>query len=466
MKRSKPSLRAQRRGAALLVSLIFIVLFSTLAVSMAAMSGSGLQIADNHRRMNAARTCAESGHQIVRYWLRDVAISGTTPAGQTYSALAADIQTAAAFASGVVPTYDSTGITIPQVTLDAATGEAFTARITPLPSAANPTAFRLDVTGASDGLTKTVRTEYRLTERANSVFDFGVATKGPLSLAGNILLEGVNIAVESSVYIESENDLLALSIIGNSQIAGDVSVVNPLAMVYLQGGKAGIGGETGAAAIDNHVTFGVPPAEFPEPDCSFFEPYVLNVIDASTDLSASATYDNVRIVAGTHPNFTGNVTLRGVVFIETPNIVTFSGNAVVIGMIVGDGDVEDDSGANRVTFSGTVDSHPLSELPADEQFADLRQYTGTFVLAPGFSLSFGGNFNTLNGAIAANGIQFYGNAGGTIAGSAINYSDVQMTLTGNSDLYFNRSGITHAPPGFVPQVVLAYNPAAYLELPY
>jgi len=465
MKRSKRFPRAQRRGAALLVSLIFIVLFSTLAVGMAAMSGSGLQLADNHRRMNAARTCAESGHQIVRYWLGDVAISGTTPAGQTFSSLAADFQTAAAYASGVAVTCDSTGATVPQVTLNAA-GETFTASIVPLPSATNPTALRVDVTGACDGLTKTVRTEYRLTERANSVFDFGVATKGPLSLAGNILLEGVNIAVESSVYIESENDLLALSIIGNSQIAGDVSVVNPLAMVHLQGGKAGIGGETGAAAIDNHVTFGVPPAEFPEPDCSFFEPYVVNVIDASTDLSAAATYDNVRIVAGTHPNFTGNVTLRGVVFIEAPNIVTFSGNAVVIGMIVGDGDVEDDSGVNRITFSGTVDSRPLSQLPAEEQFADLRQYTGTFVLAPGFSLSFGGNFNTLNGAIAANGIQFYGNAGGTIAGSAINYSDVQMTLTGNSDLYFNRSGITHAPPGFVPQIVLAYDPAAYLELPY
>jgi len=81
-----------------------------------------------------------------------------------------------------------------------------------------------------------------------------VASKGPLSLAGNVELEGVNVSVESNVYIESENSIIALSITGNSHIAGDVSIAN----VYLQGANAGIGGETGQDAIDNHVSFGVP----------------------------------------------------------------------------------------------------------------------------------------------------------------------------------------------------------------
>ena len=30
----------------------------------------------------------------------------------------------------------------------------------------------------------------------------------------------------------------------------------------------------------------------------------------------------------------------------------------------------------------------------------------------------------------------------------INYADAPMTLSGNSDLYFNRSGITEVPAGF------------------
>jgi len=110
-----------------------------------------------------------------------------------------------------------------------------------------------------------------------------------------------------------------------------------------------------------------------------------------------------------------------------------------------------------------VESYPVAELPNEEQFTAIKDETGTFVLAPGFSLSMGGSFNTLNGAIAANGIEFFGNAGGTIDGSVINYSDEAMTLTGNSDLYFNRSGVTKVPAGFVPEVILQYDPASYSE---
>jgi len=85
-------------------------------------------------------------------------------------------------------------------------------------------------------------------------------------------------------------------------------------------------------------------------------------------------------------------------------------------------------------------------------------------MAPGFSASFGGSFDTLNGAIAANGITFFGNAGGTIGGSVLNYSDTPMTLSGNSDLYFNRSDITEVPAGFEPEIVLHYDSSSYSEV--
>jgi len=291
-----------------------------------------------------------------------------------------------------------------------------------------------------------------------------VATKGSLSLAGNIELDGVNVSVESDVYIVSENELLALSITGNSQIAGDVHIANPLATVDLQGGQASIGGETGQDAIDNHVSFGVPPAEFPVPDPGYFEHYVTNIFDTETDTTAALTLENIRIPAGTNPTFSGNVTLTGIVFIETANIVTFSGNANMTGIIIGNGDYEDDSGVNQIIFQGNVDSSPVSELPDESQFAEIRQETGTFLMAPGFKASFGGNFETLNGAIAASGISFFGNAGGTINGSIVNYSNEEMSFSGNSDLLFNRSGITEVPAGFVPEIILEYDPTSYSEI--
>ena len=156
--------------------------------------------------------------------------------------------------------------------------------------------------------------------------------------------------------------------------------------------------------------------------------------------------------------------LKGIVYIETPNVVTFTGGADITGIIVGDGDIQDNSSVNQIIFRGNVDSHPITELPMEEQFNGLHDQTGTFVMAPGFHVSFGGSFSTLCGAISGNGVEFFGNAGGTINGSVINYSDEKMTLSGNSDLYFNRSGTTEVPAGFVPEIVLEYDPSSYSEL--
>ncbi len=111
-----------------------------------------------------------------------------------------------------------------------------------------------------------------------------------------------------------------------------------------------------------------------------------------------------------------------------------------------------------------MSSHPVSQLPDEVKYAGIRDKAGTFAIAPGFAVSFGGTFDALCGAIAGNGVQFFGNAGGIINGSVINYSDENMTLSGNSDLYFNRSGTTKSPAGFVPEIIVKYNPASYTEV--
>ena len=459
---TKKIVHPKRKGAVLIISMIFVVIFSALAVSMAAMSGNNVQIAENHRKADHARACAESGFNVIRFWLNRVSISGTTSADLKFSQIALSLQDELTSQSitNVTTSCNGTVVTIPSVTLDSAGQKSFYGTITRLD---NET-LRIDITGVCGSITRKIRANYNFGERANNVFDFGVATKGPLSLSGNIELEGVNVSVEASVYIESENSNLALSIIGNSQIAGDVSIVNPIASVDLQGGKAGIGGETGQGAVDNHVEFGVPLSEFPEPDPTLFESYATFVVDGSTDTSSDVTLENIRILANTNPTFSGHSILKGIIYIETPNVVEFTGGADVTGIIIGDGDIQDNSGVNQIIFRGNVDSHPITELPQEAQFLGLHDQTGTFVMAPGFHVSFGGSFSALCGAIAGNGVEFFGNAGGTINGSVINYSDVEMTLSGNSDLYFNRSGTTEVPAGFVPEIVLEYDRTSYSEV--
>lgn len=452
----------KRRGAVLIISMIFIIIFSALAVSLAAMSGANVQFAQNQCKADRARACAESGFDIIRFWLNCVSISGTTTEEQRFNQIAISLQNELIDKgiTNITASYNSSTINIPTVPLNSENMSSFSATITQL----DIDTLQIDVTGVYGSISRTIRATYDFGIRGNNVFDFGVATKGPLSLSGNIELEGVNVNVEASVYIESENSNLALSIIGNSQIAGDVSIVNPIANVDLQGGKAGIGGETGQNAIDHHVHFGVPPSEFPEPNPVQFASYISSVIDANTNTSSDATFENVRIIASTNPHFTGQVTLKGIVYIETPNVVDFSGGVNVTGIIVGDGNLNDNSGTNQIIFRGNVSSHPVTDLPAEARFDEIRDQTGTFVIAPGFKVSFGGSFDTLCGAIAGNGIEFFGNAGGTINGSIINYSEKQMELSGNSDLFFNRSGTTISPAGFVPEIVLEYNPTSYLEL--
>ena len=452
-----------RQGSALILALIFVGMFAALAVSMAAMSGMNIQIAENQRRFDTARSCAISGMEVVRYWMNQVSISGTTPADQRFDKVATDLQTVLTDAgvTNIVPVYSGSTVALSNISLDSTTGQTFSATLTKI----NNDTIQMDVTGQYKGVGRTIRSNFVFDTRAHTVFDFGVASKGPVSLSGNIDLDGVTIDVESNAYIESADALLALSIIGNSNIAGTVKIGNPLAYVYLQGGKAGIGGATGDAATHAPYTqVGVGPTEFPEMTVGGFESYATNIVDANTNTSADATFTNIRIRAGTNPTFSGHATLKGVVWIEAPNVVTFTGTTDVTGIIVAAGDPADYSGTNQVDFKGNVNSSPMSTLPDETQYAGLQDRSGTFLIGPGFAASFGGSFSTLSGAIAANGISFYGNAGGTIRGSVINYANRQMTLSGNSDLYFNRSGLTEVPAGFTPELVMAYDPASYAEV--
>ncbi len=448
-----------RRGTVLLLSLIFMLIFSTLAISTATLCGTNAQVAKNQYKINKARACAESGLEVTRFWMNQVSISGTTAPSQRLNQIVSSFQSVLS-AYNVTSTYDGTTMSISNVTLDSDMDQYFSTNL----SQSDIDTLQVEVTGIYGSITRKIRVNYCFSTRANTVFDFGVATKGPLSLSGNIELDGVNISVESNAYIESEDSILALSITGNSQIAGSVKIVNPIATVDLQGGQAGIGGETGQDAIDNHVEFGVPPTEFPEPNPSYFEPFATNILDPNTDTSSDTTFENIRILADTNPTFSGHATLKGVVFIESPNIVTFTGTANLTAIVVGDGDWTDDSATNQITFLGDVESAPISELPYEEQFEGLHDEIGTFVMAPGFFVTFGGSFSALSGAIAGNGIEFNGNAGGVINGSIINYSVEEMSLCGNSDLYFNRSGMDEVPAGFVPEIILQYDPDSYSEI--
>lgn len=453
----------KRGGVALIISFVFVLIFSVLAVCLATMSGTNVQISENQRKSNRALTSAQSGHEFLRFWLTRIHMPGTiTPNdrfSETVDYVEADLATAGI---GITRTNDGGGspiiMDIDNVTTNSTLGQYFSAQIQPI----NIDILQMDVTGTAGNVKQIIRVNYNFGTRAHKIFDYGIATKGPLNLSGNIDLTGENVIVDSSVYIESDVSVETLAIIGNSQIAGECYFSNPDADIYLQGGQASIGGETGDAALD-HCHIVDDPVGFPVPIPGYFGQYVQNTFDPNNILTE---YENVKIPFGTNPVFSADTTFKGVVYIEVPNLVRFEGHVDITGIIVGDGDLNDDSGTNRIDFLGTVSSHPVTDLPETEpQFEQLRNETGTFLMAPGFGVSFGGNFDTLNGCIAANGVNFFGDAGGAIDGSILNYSDTTMELEGNSDLFFFRSGTTEVPAGFGPEIILHYDPLSYREVP-
>ena len=87
MRRAKNLPHSKQEGSALILSLIFIAMFSALAAAMANMSGTNVQIAENQRKLDNTRACADSGLEIMRYWMSKVEMSGTTSPGQRFTAV-------------------------------------------------------------------------------------------------------------------------------------------------------------------------------------------------------------------------------------------------------------------------------------------------------------------------------------------------------------------------------------------
>ncbi len=67
-------MRGGRRGAVVVVAMIFIAVFAALALALATVSGSNLQVASNQRRVSAALHAAQSGLECAKYLVRTVTL--------------------------------------------------------------------------------------------------------------------------------------------------------------------------------------------------------------------------------------------------------------------------------------------------------------------------------------------------------------------------------------------------------
>jgi len=138
--------------------------------------------------------------------------------------------------------------------------------------------------------------------------------------------------------------------------------------------------------------------------------------------------------------------------------VKFSGQANITGSIVVEtldpqgnpNNANYSLSANTIEFAGGVTYQGMDKLPTNDPTnfpAAMRSLTGSMLLAPGFAVSFKGNFGAIGGSMLASQVNFSGTAGGTVTGSVINLRDSAMDLSGTSDIIIQSVGTSNYPAG-------------------
>lgn len=424
---------------------------------MATLSGTNTQLASNQHKVDCALASAASGLEVQRFWLTPIMMPSSTPPENYFTTIVSTLQNALADNSITNITLNNNG-TIQPVILDSTTGQTFTGQLSIDPIF--PNILQVHTKGGGNQITRTIRVDFDIEPYEHPIFNYGLATKGPLNYTGNPTMNAVNEPWEADLYIESSGNLTAMSVGGNCNFDGEIEIGNDAAVADFHGDVL-IAGEHGQPAIDNHVHIGVDPVDFPTPLTDRFRPFAAgDVIDSSTDLgSYTNTLVNCSIAAGTNPVFPKSVTIKGILFIESPNIITFSQNVALEGIIVADGDLTN-QGTDRIDFMGNFAS---GAYPEGIEFDAIRGEDGSSIVAPGFAASFQGNFSTLEGVVALSGVSFTGNVNAQIKGTIINYSNDPMVIEGNATMNFDRINSTKVPAGFDTHRVLTYIPSSYQE---
>lgn len=406
----------RRRGSTALLAMMFLVLFGTLAVGMYSTSRVSVEIASNERHSYESQLAAESGLAFLKYEISQVDI----PPNTDTTAIAGLIETGLRARLEGKPnlggrTISRTGnyITIPAIQTGAnarcwgtvvwqdpqllvTVGGDTAAPTAPIP------------TGASATTVRGVQLAFVNTPQPSAVFDYGIAGAGPITVKKSVTTKILANPAGTAGMMSASASAISITT-GSGQIDGDLAVVANKSQISLGGGA--VNGESDPSKImADHVKI-IPPPTFPVGDTTPFKPLAVN-----TWVSGKALQKNIRVPAGSNPTFNGGDVIQGILYIESPNAVSFAGNATVQGIIVFEG--KGDPTVNSLNFKGNVQA---SKMPATSEFDAVRAASvGLSILAPTASVLMSGSVD------------------GTLEGSMIAQ---QVNLGGSADLYFQRGTI-------------------------
>jgi len=452
--------RKHCHGLASLMAMLFLVLFSTLAIGFYASSTMSAQVATNDKALSRADAAADGGMQFVRYQLGQITVPPTVQTSGIMDAVAQQLATqlnGSANMKGHSVANQNGTIYVPAsndwMMLDSTLGMQFRAIIT---QSGQFLVVTVEGCGVNTSLKKAIRVQFQKAPRAGAILDYGVASQGTITTGGAATITGATDPTKGSV-LSADMTSPTPVIIGGPMVSGDISMTNPAATAVIGAGTS-VGGTSNPLQIPQHIHSGITAPTFPVVDTSPFTAYATNAY-----VAGSSTLTNVYIPPNTNPKFTGGVTINGVLWIQSPNVVTFKGGVTINGVIVTDTTGAFDATNNQINFGGNVSATPVSALDPSV-YGGLTKLTGSFLLAPNYAVSFTGNFGSISGSIVAGQVSMTGNASGTVSGSVIGLQDVPMTLNGSSSITISGTGTTNYPSGLNFGNFFTPLPGTYVEI--
>jgi hypothetical protein len=481
--------RANPAGFAMVLSMIFIALFSALGLALMTMSGTNARVASNHHVSNSAMNAAMSGLEVGKYIVANTATMTTSKntvsdaeAYLIWANLCGTLQAISpgGLTVGSVGTFTDQNGTGEEIQTSAinfgGTGDDFAIRFYRYDS--DPRTILLSSTGNSGTISRHVRVGVAIAKESE-VLSYAIASRGRMWVTQNSTIHGpvfstwnrpdVGTGIETTpdTTIEgSVNTVIPLEDLkaNNRQMETLDQDDNPVFdengnRVHspgdaIQGGHEGInygvpfdGDMPGMSPEDYNTSEykqGLTPLGTPDRVQREYFPHAAGNYAAPKAASSKVydrkvyenkTFSNVTIPKGSHALFI-NCTFENVLFVETNANYTDS-----------------TSGTNNIRFDGcTFNGSIVSDVPSSSNhyswwMRNVLYFTGeatfenkssmqeTTILAPNFNVNLGntgsldaGSGNVLTGAIVGGIVDIRGNA--DIHGTIISMYDTSAFSSG------------------------------------
>jgi hypothetical protein len=396
--RSRSRSRSRRHGLTSIIALMYLMLISTLAVGFYAMTTISAQVSKNDDAGARAYMAAQSGMDFVRRQMAQVNVPPNTAPGSAIDAYYPNLQ---ALLNGTgnlgkqTIRRDGSFIYIPgtadgYIKLDAEGDARFRATIQ---DSGGEITVKVDGFYGTSNAKRSIMMDFSRKQRSSSIFDFAVASQGQIQMdKGEVNAVDPRESSLATLYSARPSGN-AINLTGGI-VGGKLNLLST-ATLTVSGTKVDSTSIPGNI-IASHTNFMDDAPDFPAIDPTVFKQYAVHTFTGMPKKGPPP--QNILIKKNTNPKFNANDTVQGIMYIESPNVVTFNGNFNMQGLIVME---KSASTSDALVFKGSFSQ--TSAPTNDPAFDEVNKLTGVSILAPSAAVTMGGNTtSTLAGNVIVN----------------------------------------------------------------